>query len=67
MNDQTAAGCTAFGHLNLQEKLEYLQVLSDVVCDIRAELARAEAEQAALTSALESDVQRVLAYRGTPH
>jgi len=67
MNDQTAAGSTTFGHLNLEEKLEYLQVLSDVVCDIRAELARAEAERAALTSDLESDLRRVLADRGTPH
>jgi hypothetical protein len=67
MNDETAAGCTAFGHLNLEEKLEYLQVLSDVVCDIRAELARAETERLALTSVLESDLQRVLADRGTPH
>jgi len=67
MNDQTATGSTAFGHLNLEEKLEYLQVLSDVVCDIRMELAGAEAERAALTSVLESELQRVLAVRGTPH
>ena len=67
MNDQTAAGTTAFGHLNLEEKLEYLQVLSDVVCDIQEELARAEAERAALTIVLESDLQRVLADRGIPH
>ncbi len=67
MNDQTAAGSTAFGHLTLEEKLEYLQVLSDVVCDIRVELARAEAERAALAGVLESDLQRVLAIRGTPH
>jgi hypothetical protein len=67
MNDQTAAGSTAFGHLNLVEKLEYLQVLSDVVCDIRVELAQAEAERAALTSFLESELQRVLAVRGTLH
>ncbi|SNR24489.1 hypothetical protein [Blastococcus mobilis] len=68
MNDQTAAGSTAFRHLSLAEKLEYLQVLSDVVSDIRAELARAEAERAALTSSvLESDLHRVSAVRGTPH
>ena len=67
MNDQTAAGSTAFGHLDLEEKLEFLQILSDVVRDIRAELARAEAELAALTSVLESELQRVLAVRGTPH
>src|SRR3954452_7113995 len=48
MNDELAGGPTSFGHLNLEEKLEYLQVLSDVVRDIEVELARAEAERGAL-------------------
>ncbi len=66
MNDQTAAASTAFGHLNLEERLQYLHVLSDAVCDIQVEPARAEAEPAALTNVLESDLRRVLAVRDAP-
>jgi hypothetical protein len=67
MNDQTTAASTAFGHLNRQERLDYLHVLSDAGCDIQAELTRAQAELAALTDVLESDPQRVLAVRDDPH
>jgi hypothetical protein len=67
MNDELAGGPTSFGHLNLEEKLEYLQVLSDVVRDIEVELARAEAERGALTSCLESDLQPVLAVSDAAH
>jgi hypothetical protein len=66
MNDQTTAASTAFGHLNQQERLDYLHVLSDAVCDIQVEPARAQAELAALTDVLESDPQRVLAVRDAP-
>jgi hypothetical protein len=67
MNDQTTAASTAFGHLNRQERLDYLHVPSDAVCDIQAELTRAQAGLAALTDVLESDPRRVLAVRDAPH
>jgi hypothetical protein len=67
MNHQMAAGALFFAHLNVEEKLEYLQVLSDVVCDIRSELARAEAERAALTNSLEADLHRVPEVRDARH
>jgi primosomal protein N'' len=50
----TAAPAESFAHLTLREKREYLDVLTDVVHDIRVELARAEAEQAALRRSLEA-------------
>ncbi|MGY1661959.1 hypothetical protein ACI78Q_12155 [Geodermatophilus sp. SYSU D00705] len=46
---------TSFGHLTAEEKREHLDVLTDVVTDLRAELARAEAERAALLRSLEAD------------
>jgi hypothetical protein len=67
MNDQMAADLLSFGHLNVEEKLEYLQVLSDVVRDIQAELARAQAERAALSGSLEADLQPVLGVRNSGH
>jgi hypothetical protein len=67
MNDQTAAASTAFGHHNLEQKLEYLHVRADVVCDIHVAPARAEAALAALTNVLKSDLRRVLAVRDAPH
>jgi hypothetical protein len=42
-------------------------VLSDVVCDIRAELAQAEAERAVLSGCLEADLQRSLVGRDARH
>jgi hypothetical protein len=54
-------GCTpSFGHLDLQEKREYLHVLSDVVWDIEVELAQARAEKAALMTSLQEDLRREL-------
>jgi hypothetical protein len=48
------------GHLNTDEKRDYLDVLSDVVWDIETELARAKAERAALLTSLQADLQRGL-------
>ncbi len=46
----------SFAALDVQEKREYLSVLSDVVWDIETELARAKAERAALMSSLQRDL-----------
>ncbi len=46
----------SFTHLDLREKREYLDVLSDVVWDIELELAQAKAERAALMSSLQADL-----------
>jgi hypothetical protein len=46
----------SFAALDVQEKREYLSVLSDVVWDIETELARAKAERAALMSSLQQDL-----------
>lgn len=67
MSDQMTADPLSFAHLNVKEKQEYLQVLSDVVCDIQSELARAEAERAALTNSLGADLHRVLEARDAGH
>ncbi|MGY1638703.1 hypothetical protein ACI78V_18815 [Geodermatophilus sp. SYSU D00742] len=50
----TTATSESFAHLTLREKLEHLDVLTDVVHDIQVELARAEAERAALLRSLEA-------------
>jgi hypothetical protein len=55
MTNLLAANPASFGHLTPEEKREHLDVLSDVVTDLRAELARAEAERAALLSSLAAD------------
>ena len=47
----------SFAHLDLREKREYLDVLSDVVWDIELELAQAKAERAALMSSLQAELQ----------
>lgn len=43
------------GHLSLEEKREYLHVLSDIVWDIESELARCKAERAALMNSIQAD------------
>ncbi len=50
----------SFTHLDLREKREYLDVLSDVVWDIELELAQAKAERAALMSSLQAELQDAL-------
>jgi len=56
MIDLLTESPTSFAHLDLREKREYLSVLTDVVWDIETELARAKAEQAALMSSLQRDL-----------
>ena len=46
-----------FEDMDLHEKRDYLDVLSDVVWDMEAELAQAKAERAALMNSLQHDVQ----------
>ena len=60
MKDQRTDGLSSFAHLDLREKREYLNVLTDVVWDIETELARAKAERAALMSSLQADLQGAL-------
>ena len=60
MRELMAGRPISFGHLNPAEKLEYLDVLSDVVWDIESDLARAKAEHAALVTSLQADLQRGL-------
>jgi hypothetical protein len=43
------------GDLSLEEKREYLNVLSDIVWDIESELAKAKAERAALMNSIQAD------------
>jgi hypothetical protein len=57
MRDQQTDSFTSFGHLDVPEKREYLNVLCDVVWDIETELAQAKAERAALMSSLRTDLQ----------
>jgi hypothetical protein len=45
----------AFGHWNVKAKREYLDMLSNKVWDIEAELARAKAERARLMSSLQGN------------
>jgi hypothetical protein len=56
MMDQQTGSHRSFGHLDVREKREYLNVLCDVVWDIETELAQAKAERAALMSSLQSDL-----------
>jgi hypothetical protein len=58
MKDQLISGQQSLGHMNREEKKDYLRVLSDVVWDIEAELAVAKAERAAVMSSLQTDVRR---------
>ncbi len=44
-----------FGDLSLEEKREYLDVLSDIVWDIESELAKAKTERAALMNSIQAD------------
>ena len=56
MRDQQFDSHRSFGHLDLRQKREYLNVLCDVVWDIETELAQAKAERAALMSSLQADL-----------
>jgi hypothetical protein len=51
-----AVPSTQFQRFSRAEKLEYLDVLADVVADLQVELTRAQAEQAALVDSLRGDV-----------
>jgi hypothetical protein len=51
--DLPARDRNAFGHWGVQEKRAYLDVLSNMVWDIEAELARAKAERASLMTSLQ--------------
>lgn len=58
MSDQLVRSRGSFGHLDPQQKRQYLTVLSEVVWDIETQLARAKAERAALMSSLQADLGR---------
>jgi hypothetical protein len=57
MSAERTDRCSSFGGLDPRAKREHLSVLSDVIWDIEAELARAKAERAALMSSLQADLQ----------
>jgi hypothetical protein len=58
MTDRLPAYRHSFTHLNPRAKRDYLQVLSDVVWDIEAQLAKVKAERAALMSSLQADMHQ---------
>jgi hypothetical protein len=58
MNDQLVHSQGSFGHLDPQQKRQYLTVLSEMVWDIESELARVKAERAALMYSLQADLGR---------
>jgi hypothetical protein len=56
MSNQRTDSNNPFASLTLRGKREYLSVLCDVVWDIETELAKANAERAALMSSLQTDL-----------